>query len=224
MWSGTIKSLKISKVCKNNGEQWSVVKIINERRLPKDSHPEYESDTFIVPAGTAFIRFTVNTIHNSAEPASVRASGANTSYSVRDKDNEQYIPARAASVTNPSFAVSRMGLKQYIPTVKPGPSYQQAPVHVIAAANRQLYNAMMNTLFNYDYELTNADYAEAYSKLKPHYDNLMAIQEDGIHTSIEEVSVDQPESVIIYDLMGRCLNKIVAPGIYIINSRKVVVR
>lgn len=73
-------------------------------------------------------------------------------------------------------------------------------------------------------EPTNADYAEAYSDLKPHYDNLMAIQEDGLLSSVEEVSVDHPEPVVIYDMMGRRLDKIVSPGIYIINSRKVVVK
>ncbi len=169
--------------------------------LPQAHNATFETESFSVPEGTRYVRFVVNKSRTSATNA-----------------------ARASSNGHDYFTVSELVLSSYAVHSEPNTSmYPDANSTDICAALREARNA--DTVLGND-RATHVNYNAAYDKLQPHYQTLLALKDNYVDTdSIVEISSDEVgESATVYTLGGVRLKGVSAPGIYIVNGRKVRVK
>ncbi len=166
--------------------------------LPTEGGAPFESETFEVPAETAFVRFMVNA---SRQPA---ANGI----------------ALFSNDTHDHFALSELGLSTYQVASEPDVAhYPDSNVADITAALRQCRNSevVLNAM-----NTSRPHYDQAYSDLLPHYQTLLAIKANpGDPTGIARPCAPAGADAAIFDLQGRRLDRIAGPGIYIVNGKKI---
>ena len=183
-----------------DGQTWTTAQVL-DAVLPTTRAASFESETFEVPAATAFIRFTVN--KNRRSPADETCGTSN---------NHAY------------FVVSEFGLATYNATSVPNTEYYpDSNEPDIAAALRQSRNSEI--VLNAQNTLP-VHYNQAYDALLPHYQTLLAIKENPSESvAIDEISAsDSDAAPVIYNLQGRRVSRISSPGIYIVNGQKILRR
>ena len=77
------------------------------------------------------------------------------------------------------------------------------------------------TLFIEDWNIVNTDWQN--QEVLPRYEYVFTFNGSSITTGIDEIATENGESTI-FDLTGRKIENITAPGIYIVNGRKVLVK
>ena len=77
------------------------------------------------------------------------------------------------------------------------------------------------TLFIEDWNIVNTDWMN--QEVLPRYEYVFTFNGSSITTGIDEIATENGESTI-FDLTGRKIENITAPGIYIVNGRKVLVK
>ena len=77
------------------------------------------------------------------------------------------------------------------------------------------------TLFIEDWNIVNTDWQN--QEVLPRYEYVFTFNGSSITTDIDEIATENGESTI-FDLTGRKIENITAPGIYIVNGRKVLVK
>ncbi|MBD5415908.1 MAG: hypothetical protein HDR46_06465 [Bacteroides sp.] len=183
-----------------DGQTWTTAQVL-DAVLPTTRAASFESETFEVPAATAFIRFTVN--KNRRSPADETCGTSN---------NHAY------------FVVSEFGLATYNATSVPNTEYYpDSNEPDIAAALRQSRNSEI--VLNAQNTLP-VHYNQAYDALLPHYQTLLAIKENPSESvAIDEISASGSDAApVIYNLQGRRVSRISSPGIYIVNGKKILRR
>ena len=78
------------------------------------------------------------------------------------------------------------------------------------------------TLFIEDYNIANTDWSN--QEVLPRYEYVFTFDGSKITTGINDVTTENEEVKAIFDLTGRKVQNITAPGIYIINGKKVLVK
>lgn len=182
-----------------DGQTWTTAQEL-DALLPTTRAANFESETFEVPAGTAHIRFTVTKSRRSVSDAT---SGTSNGHAY--------------------FAVSEFGLSTYNVTSVPDTNgYPDSNEKAITAALRQSRNSEI--VLNAP-NTTHSHYDQSYAALFPHYQTLLAIKENPSESvAIDEISTPESDATVIYDLRGMRLDRITAPGIYIINGKKVLIK
>lgn len=182
-----------------DGTTWTTAHEL-DNLLPVTHNTTFESETFSVPAGTQFVRFTVN---KSQKSATNTASGTSNGHDY--------------------FAVSEFVLCEYAVESEPKTdAYPDANSESLIAALRQLHNS--EVVVNAP-RANHANYDASYAALLPHYQTLLAIKNNpAVPTMIEEVESSAAGSQVIYNLQGVRISRISGPGIYIVNGRKVLVK
>lgn len=182
-----------------DGDDWTTAQELDGRLLPFGGNALFESETFSVPAGTAYVRFTVTKSRRSATEA---AGGATNGHAY--------------------FVVSEFGLSTYSATASPYTEFFPASCGGdVTDALRQCRDAEV-TLNSPN--SSPVDYDNACQILQPYYDTLLQIKKTAEIVSINEINAANPATTTIYDLKGNRLMKVSVPGIYIINSRRVLVK
>ncbi|MBD5360856.1 MAG: hypothetical protein HDR87_09155 [Bacteroides sp.] len=180
-----------------DGDDWTTALTPDHRFLPADGNALYESETFTVPAATAFVRFTVNKNRRSAS----------------DDTN-------ATANGHAYFVVSEFGIARYEAVANPLTDYYPASCAAdVEAALRQCRDAEVTLNAP---ATSPIDFDAAVQALQPHYDTLLQIKKESEIVNIDEVRPDHNDNTI-YDLQGRRV-KSTAPskGIYIINHNKTI--
>lgn len=183
-----------------DGTGWTTVQN-HDDLLPVAHNTTFETESFSVPEGTRYIRFMVNKSRKSAGDES-----------------------RAQSNGHDYFSLSELVLSSYSVLSEPNTSmYPDATSSDISAALREARNA--DTVLNND-RATHLNYNAAYDKLAPHFQNLLAIKSNVVYPdSIVEISIDDTDgNALIHTLGGVRIKQISAPGIYIVNGKKVLVK
>ncbi|MDE6535524.1 MAG: M60 family metallopeptidase [Muribaculaceae bacterium] len=178
-----------------DGEDWTTAQNLDERLLPFGGNALFESETFTVPAGTAYVRFTVNKNRRSASDDS---SG--------ESNGHHY------------FVVSEFGLSTYEVSATPHTDFPASSSADVIAALRQCRDAEVTL------NATNAtpvDYDAAYRILQPYYDTLLQIKKTAEIVSLDEINTTESDNTI-YDLQGRRINSPAQKGVYIINHHKTI--
>lgn len=183
-----------------DAEEWHTAAEL-AAELPIISGFRFESKPLTVPAGTRYIRFMVHKNRFSSTDASSKQAGGHC-----------------------FFVVSEMGLSDYtVSCTTDIETYPETDAEVICRAVTQLY-AAEQTLARPDFGT--AMYDEAYEALLPHYEALLAIYNS--HPSgIDTIFIDDAnnmDNAVIYTIGGLRIARISAPGIYIINGKKALVR
>ena len=73
-------------------------------------------------------------------------------------------------------------------------------------------------------EVFTANYASSTETLAAKYKNITIKKKQGTSTAIESTIIENKAMVGIFDLLGRKLNAITGPGLYIVNGKKVVIK
>ncbi len=180
-----------------DGEDWTTAQELDQRLLPFGGGALFESETFTVPAGTSFVRFTVNKSRRSSTEA-VNATSNGHAY----------------------FVVSEMGLATY--SVTSNPIAELFPADVAAdvmAALKQCRDAEVTLNAS---NSTPVEFDNAAQVLQPHYDTLLQIKNTAETIDIERVAADRNASKEIFDLQGRRVKDPAVRGVYIVGGKKAV--
>ena len=89
----------------------------------------------------------------------------------------------------------------------------------IAAADQMFQSSQVSE----NMAATAEEMSAALANLQAKYDKLLYVFENGL-VGIGHITTDSSKAKGIFDLSGRCLDKVTAPGIYIIDGQKKVVR
>ena len=73
-------------------------------------------------------------------------------------------------------------------------------------------------------EVFTANFASLTETLAAKYKNITVTKQQGTPTAIESTIVENKAVVGIFDLLGRKLDAITGPGLYIVNGKKVVIK
>lgn len=120
---------------------------------------------------------------------------------------------------HPSFVMAEFGLSKA--TVKATPSSDYPDV--TAAHMENAYKSMLSGRGVVNADVTSSQLKDAYETLSRHYTELVnAMHVVGI-VDIEGDAADN-SATVIYDLSGRRLNTVTAPGIYIVNGKKLMLK
>lgn len=181
-----------------DGETWTVAREL-DNLLPLTHNTSFESETFSVPAGTQFVRFTVSKSRQNANSTN-----------------------RGTSNGHDYFAVSEFVLCEYDVESEPDTeSWPDANAETLEAAIRQIHNS--EVVINAS-RADHSNFDASYDALLPHYQALLAIKNNpSTPTMIDEIESTKGETVI-YNLQGLRISRISSPGIYIINGKKTLVR
>ena len=181
-----------------DGDDWTTARELNQSALPALHNLEFESETFEVPASTAFVRFSVS----------------------RSVQSAQELKARAVSAHAP-FAISELTLASHRISCDPY-------VEVFPASNAEDVTAALRQCHNSEITLYNSaantdDVKNAISAVTCHYETLLAIKDYDPIVGLDKINADE-NSAAIFDLQGRRISRITKSGIYIINGRKIAVK
>ncbi len=118
------------------------------------------------------------------------------------------------------FVISELGVGHPSYTFTPSASYPNLPQDLMLSTYKTIQQARQTAATG-----TEAEAAEMAERVKAAHQALLAAMSDP--SGIEEIVTDLPVAPAlrgIYDLQGRRLQEATAPGLYIIDGRKVIVR
>ena len=196
LWMPVEATLSVS----SDGESWQILSELSDE-LPAFAEYTFESVPLYVPAGTRYIRFMVHKNRRSPHNAASDMAGGHA-----------------------YFVISELGLEGYQATATADTeAYPQLNSEILVDAKKALFTS--ERVLGRPYS-RNPRFDAAYDVLYPIYETLLEIYNnpkgsDGIE-SVEADSV--ADNALIYDINGLCVKTITAPGFYIVNGRKVVVR
>ncbi|MDE7456924.1 MAG: M60 family metallopeptidase [Prevotella sp.] len=196
LWTPVEATLAVS----SDGENWqSVAELTDE--LPTLSEFAFESAPLSLPLGTRYLRFMVHKNRRSPQNAASDKSGGHA-----------------------YFVLSEIGLANYEVSVSADTErYPQSNPEILGAAQKALFESRQVLARPYS---RNPRFDAAYYNLYPLYERLLEIYGNpGGDSGIGEIDVkDVKKGDVIYGINGIRVRLITAPGLYIINGRKVMVK